>query len=209
MEPNDTTAPGHFQLMQERQMLYYLRLIDHELPKLVDFRKPFVPPSSSQPLSIRSVSYAEEDHPLARKRVVVVPVAWLPLKDKKAIHNIKVIAGVRWQKDPPAGSGFSESEGAGEHGYIKIACEDFPEPAMNLKWASDALDRLLDAANNGKDFSDIPVDTRHIQAKEKKAAKGAHAKGRGNKIPSLKDFPKEWLPKSPVSQPEEGARTSQ
>lgn len=32
---DDTTAAGHLMLQQQRRMLYYLRLIEHELPRLV------------------------------------------------------------------------------------------------------------------------------------------------------------------------------
>jgi small subunit ribosomal protein S35 len=34
-EDNDTTSVGHIMLRNERQHLYYLRLIEHEMPKLV------------------------------------------------------------------------------------------------------------------------------------------------------------------------------
>ena len=74
-------------------------------------------------------------------------VAYLPLRDATAIHKCKVLAGVRWSSEPPKDGGFRYKEAGGEHGYIKIACEDFKEPAMNLKWASDALDRLVAEAN--------------------------------------------------------------
>lgn len=46
-------------------------------------------------------------------------------------------------------------------------------------------------------YQDLPVDTRHIEAKIKKAKKGDHAWGRTTR-PSLKDFPKEWLPQLPL-----------
>jgi small subunit ribosomal protein S35 len=81
------------------------------------------------------------------KRVIVVPVSRLALKNGHAIHKAKLIAGVRWSPDPPRDSGIGGSEDGHEHGYIKIACEDFPEAEMNLKWASDALDRLVEEAN--------------------------------------------------------------
>lgn len=32
---DDTTSAGHLMLQQQRQVLYYLRLIEHEMPKLV------------------------------------------------------------------------------------------------------------------------------------------------------------------------------
>ena len=81
------------------------------------------------------------------KRVIVVPVAHLPLKDDAARHSLKLIAGTRWTPSPPRDSGIGKDEPGGEHGYVKISCEDFPRPAMNLKWASDALDRLVEEAN--------------------------------------------------------------
>ena len=81
------------------------------------------------------------------KRVIVVPVAHLPLKDDAARHSLKLIAGTRWMPIPPRDSGIGSDEPGGEHGYIKISREDFPRPAMNLKWASDVLDRLIEEAN--------------------------------------------------------------
>ena len=32
---NDTSSAGHMMLQQQRRMLYYLRLIEHEMPRLV------------------------------------------------------------------------------------------------------------------------------------------------------------------------------
>lgn len=164
-EGDDAPEPTHRYLQQQREMLYYLRLIEHEMPKLVGpcnpssrpvlcltrpnsaYRRPFVPPNSSNPLVIRSISYGGEPHPAAAKSTIVVPVARLPLKNEQAVHKFKVLAGVRWSPEPPTDSGLTPEEGGAEHGYFKIACEDFPKAPMNLKWASDTLDRLLAAAN--------------------------------------------------------------
>lgn len=93
------------------------------------------------------MDYAGEKHPATVKRVIVVPVAHLNLESDDAIHKLKLLAGPRWSPHPPADSGVGTQEAGGEHGYIKIACEDFPRPAMNLKWASDTLDRLISEAN--------------------------------------------------------------
>ncbi|TBU34637.1 mitochondrial ribosomal subunit protein-domain-containing protein [Dichomitus squalens] len=192
---DDAPEPTHKYLQQQREMLYYMRLIEHEMPKLVAYRKPFVPPNSSNPLVIRSISYGGEPHPATAKRTIVVPVARLPLKNEQAIHKFKVLAGVRWTPEPPKDSGLDPEEGGSEHGYFKISCEDFPKGPMNLKWASDTLDRLLAAANDLKEaFADIPVDTRHIEARTRKAKKGGHIYGRQTHRPTLRDFPKEWLP---------------
>ena len=111
------------------------------------YRKPFVPPTAANPLVVRSMSYGGEDHPVSRKRTVVVPVAQLPLKDKDAIHTFKLLAGPRWTPEPPRDAGVGPEETSGEHGYFKISCEDYPKGPMNLKWISDTLHRLIMEAN--------------------------------------------------------------
>jgi len=205
-EDDDTTVAGHIMLRQRRQVLYRMRLIEHEMPKLVAFRKPFVPPTPETPLVIRSISYGGEEHPVAVKRVVVAPVAHLPLKDDAARHSLKLIAGTRWTPTPPRDSGIGSDEPGGEHGYVKISCEDFTKPAMNLKWASDALDRLIGETNKlAGSLSDIPVDTRHIASKARKAKRGEHLRIRPGKRVTIRDFPQKWLP-DPI--PETSAITS-
>ncbi|OBZ78617.1 37S ribosomal protein S24, mitochondrial [Grifola frondosa] len=196
-QQEDITAAGHLVFQQQRQLLYYLRLIEHEMPKFVAYRKPFSPPGPSMPLVIRSISYGGEAHPAAAKRTIVVPVARLPLKDAAAIHKFKLLAGPRWSLDAPRDAGVMQDDAEREHGYFKISCEEFPKAAMNLKWASDTLDRLLAEANNADDsFADVPLDTRHLEAKVRKAKRGNHVYGRGRAQPSIRDFPKEWLPVS-------------
>ncbi|KZT30657.1 hypothetical protein NEOLEDRAFT_1174047 [Neolentinus lepideus HHB14362 ss-1] len=208
--PEDTTVAGHILLEQQRQLLHYMRLIEHECPKLVAFRKPFNPPPLEvAPLVVRSISYGGEEHPATAKRAITVPVAKLPLKNDIAIHKMKLLAGIRWCPEPPKDSGISVSENAGAHGYIKISCEDFPRPAMNLKWASDTLDKLVDEANNNTRFADIPLDMRHLDAKAQKVSKGGRGVQKG-RPPSIRDFPKEWLPSprlesAPTSQPASAA----
>ena len=122
-------------------------IVQYVLMAVAAFRKPFVPPTPDTPLIVRSIDYAGEAHPATVKRSVVVPVAHLPLRDEDAIHKAKLLAGPRWTPDAPANSGVGREERDGEHGYIKISCEDFPKPAMNLKWASDVLDALIAEAN--------------------------------------------------------------
>ncbi|KAK0506340.1 mitochondrial ribosomal subunit protein-domain-containing protein [Armillaria luteobubalina] len=192
---DDTVSAGHMMLQQQRETLHYLRLIEHEMPKLVAYRKPFIPPTSATPLVVRSLGYGGEPHPATNKRVVVVAVDDLPLKDETAIHRIKLLAGPRWAPRPPSDGGFSNLDNWG-NGYIKISCENFPKPEMNLSWASDTLDRLIQEANRpGKNkLDDVPLDLRHIYARARKAKKGEHLRGRIYARPTIHDFPKEWLP---------------
>jgi len=132
--------------------------------------------------------------------VIVVPVAHLPLKNDAARHSLKLIAGSRWTPTPPRDSGIGNDEPGGDHGYVKIACEDFQRSAMNLKWASDALDRLIEEADKSAGtLSDIPIDTRHISSKVRKAKKGEHLRVRPGKRVTIRDFPRHWLP-DPIPQ---------
>ncbi|KAF8168202.1 mitochondrial ribosomal subunit protein-domain-containing protein [Crassisporium funariophilum] len=193
-EIQDSPSGGHMILQEQRQVLHYMRLIEHEMPKLVAYRKPFIPPTSSTPVILRSMHYQGEGHPAVAKRVIVVPVDQLPLNNETAIHKLKLLAGPRWTPNPPADAGVSRETEWG-NGYVKISCEDFPRPSMNLKWASDTLDKLIAEANDSKDtFSDLPLDLRHVYAKALKAKKGDHLRNRALNRPSVKDFPKEWLP---------------
>ncbi|KZS96173.1 hypothetical protein SISNIDRAFT_451876 [Sistotremastrum niveocremeum HHB9708] len=197
----DASSAGHFVIGQQRQILHYLRLIDGEAALLNAYREEYQPPSKDKPLVVRSISYGNEPHPATAKRTVVVPVAHLPLNTPIAVHKFILLAGVRWSPTPPPDSGIGADESGGEKGYVKISCEDFPEPGMNLKWASDVLDKMVASANNaaGDNFTDVPLDFRHLEAKVRKQKKGGHRSGMNGKRPSLRDFPQEWLPDKPVS----------
>lgn len=118
--------------------------------QIPEFRKPFTPPTSKTPVLVRTISYGGEPHPADRKAAIVVSLSKLPLKDAAALHKFKLLAGVRWSIDPPKDSGISEMERNpenGDAGYFKISCEDFPEVQMNMKWCSDALDKIVKEAN--------------------------------------------------------------
>ncbi|KAG6898070.1 hypothetical protein C0992_006548 [Termitomyces sp. T32_za158] len=188
-DDDDTSSAGHLMLREQRRVLYYLRLIEHELPKLVAYRKPYIPPTSETPLIVRSIDYAGEEHPATNKRVMVVAVDELPLRDESAVHKLKLLAGPRWTPHPPTDAGVQKNVPWG-NGYVKISCEDFPKPAMNLKWASDALDRLRKPGT----FKDVPLDLRHVRSKIEKGKRGGHLRGRFLNRPTIADFPKEWLP---------------
>ncbi|KIK05508.1 hypothetical protein K443DRAFT_91152 [Laccaria amethystina LaAM-08-1] len=193
-EVADSPSSGHLMLREQRQILHYLRLIEHEMPKLVAYRKPFIPPTSATPLIVRSLDYQGEPHLATIKRVVVVAVDHLPLQTPQAIHKFKLLAGPRWTPNPPTDAGVAKGEPWG-NGYIKISCEYLPRPEMNLKWASDTLDKLVAEANDPKDtFKTVPLDLRHVYAKARKAKKGDHLHGRVLNRPTIKDFPTEWLP---------------
>ena len=150
---------------------------------------------------------------MTAKRTVVVAVSDLPLKGIQQRHTFKLLAGPRWTPTPPADAGIGPDESHSAEGFIKISCEDFPQPGMNLKWISDVLDRLVEEANVSsfvrlrahvmpifclqsedvcKAYANIPLDTRHIESKKGKRKNATN-------FASFKDFPSEWLPPPKVS----------
>jgi len=196
-DDDDATSAAHLMIQQQKQIVEYLRLIERDTPLLKRLRSPFIPPTAATPLVIRSISYNGEEHPVTRKRVIVAAVSQLLLDSSQAVHKLKLLAGPRWSLQPPrdSGIGSEQHEKIGFHGYIKLSCEEFPEPEMNLKWGCDLLDNLLREANNTESsFGDIPLDERHLSSKARKHRKGEHVHGRHGPRPTLKDFPREWLP---------------
>ncbi|KAJ3574073.1 hypothetical protein NP233_g2011 [Leucocoprinus birnbaumii] len=194
---NDSASSAHLLLQEKRIVRHYLRLIEVEMPNLAALRKPFSPPTTKEPLIVRSVDYLS-DHPMQRKRCVVVAVDNLPLKDTMAKKRLMMLAGPRWTPNPPVDAGISKYADWG-NGFVKISCEDYPQPAQNLKWISDTLDRLVERANvPDPAWEDLPIDLRHVYAKSQKAKKGEHLRGRVLNKPTFRDFPQEWLPKLPA-----------
>ncbi|GAA5911039.1 hypothetical protein JCM5296_004604 [Sporobolomyces johnsonii] len=183
------TRPTMLKMEKQRQILHYLRLEQLQFNDLVAFRQPFTPPPSSHCVQVRHQHYQGEVHPASRKVSVVVPISRLPLSSPEARHKFKLLAGPRWT--PP-----SDKPGEDADGEIKISCELFPSDKMNEKWCSDTLDKLLKEAENKADpMTDIPLDPR--------AARSRLAKSRAHKRTiSLRDFPKEWLPKQQVGEDE-------
>jgi len=147
--------------------------------KIVAFRKPFTPPSSSTHfVQVRHQHYQGEAHPASRKVSIVVPVSNLRLNPQE-LHRFKLLAGPR----------FTPGQGEGE-GSFKLSCELYPNDKMNEKWCSDTLDKLLSEAKDstGKNqfLDQVPLDYRGFNKKEVKSR-------RSKKTLGLKDFPKEWL----------------
>jgi small subunit ribosomal protein S35 len=77
---------------------------------------------------------------------MVVAVNDLPLKNTMAKKRLILLAGPRWTPNPPTDAGISKYA-EWEHGFVKISCEDFQQPARNLKWISDTLNKLVERAN--------------------------------------------------------------
>ena len=147
---------GHTECLRQREhgRLTYTRDILGQ--RAVAFRNPCPPPPARTVPRARHHQHQGEDHPAARKVVLTVPVASLPLKTPAAVHKLQLLAGARWEPPVPEAlrlksfKGKERSlapEGKEDQGTLKIACELFPASRMNEKWCSDTLDKLLAEAN--------------------------------------------------------------
>lgn len=101
---------------------------------------PLVVKPPSDCLQVKTVHYfSNRQHPHSRKAVVSVKLRDLveganKLDNAQKLHKFKLLAGPRYDPD-------SDS--------FKISSEQFPTTQMNLKWCSDAIDRLIAAAEVG------------------------------------------------------------
>ncbi|EJT96702.1 hypothetical protein DACRYDRAFT_60093 [Dacryopinax primogenitus] len=184
---DDIPSVGHDMLGSDRQYVEYMRYIEVEGPELEKYRQPFVP-QTLFPLRIRTFNYNGEQHPATRKVVLTCPVSCLSLPPA-ALHKLKLLSGARWSPYPPTDAGVTpeEQEKEGGEGWIKISCEMFPEPLQNSKWCSDKLDLLvMESQRNPTYFLSVPLDTRHIHARERKHPRHTHLR--------RADFPLEWIP---------------
>lgn len=128
-------------------------------------RKPYKPTSQKDLLRFRMVHYQGEPHPITAKAVMTVSVpdlfAYLASNGKKltsadARRKFLLLAGPRWDVSEVIGR---NEEGEVDHeavqsealekglGQIKISSERFQQQAQNVKWCSDALDRMIEEAS--------------------------------------------------------------
>ncbi|KAF9975148.1 37S ribosomal protein S24, mitochondrial [Actinomortierella ambigua] len=159
---NNEAKPGYENLESIREVRKYLRLIKYELPKLKAYAKPFQPPTKSQILNFRTMTYVgEPNHPAAAKVALTVKTSDLPLTDPE-LHKFLLLAGPRYNPHTKE---------------IKMSCEKFQERSQNFKWLSDTLDKLIDEAKkNPEQMADLPLDLRHAEKSFKPRVK----------------FPKDW-----------------
>lgn len=175
---DDIPFLGHMAIEGDRERLHIMRLIEFQLPEIQKLRRPYKAPTTSQALTIQTAFRSSDPmHPVSRKAVLTTTVNRLvaatggKLSSKEAQHKLKAIAGPRY--DP-------------ESNTLKISSDSYPTVNMNMKWCSDALDRLIEAAADTSDpMTDIPLTTKHAQVKQSKNAHKRRA--------TIADIPKEWL----------------
>lgn len=136
---------------QHREQRFYNRLAAYELPLLVQYRQEYKRPSrKTHPVEYRFTTYIGEEHPNSRKVVFKVKVSDLGL-DERQRHKLCVLAKTRYDSTTD---------------IFKMSSERYPEASQNSRYLNDVFQRLLNESKDmTDDFSDIPLDTRHTQAK--------------------------------------------
>ncbi|CDF87718.1 probable 37S ribosomal protein S24,mitochondrial [Zygosaccharomyces bailii ISA1307] len=136
---------------QHREQRFYNRLAAYELPLLTQYRQEYKRLSpKTHPVEYRFTTYIGEEHPNARKVVLKTKVSDLGLNDKQR-HKFCVLATTRYDSTTD---------------IFKMSSDRHPEPAQNARYLSDVFQKLLkESKDMSDDFSDVPLDTRHTQAK--------------------------------------------
>lgn len=157
-------------IRDHREQREYNRIAAYEMPHLAKYRQEYTP-QEGKPVTYKYTTYLGEEHYAANKKVTLtLQVADLGLGEKET-HKFRVLAGVRYD---------------GSKDQFKMSCERFDEPLQNTRYLSDVLSTLIKESKDlTDDLSDVPLDQRHIQARERK---------RKNKKKALfgLDFPEQW-----------------
>ncbi|SCV04678.1 LAMI_0H18206g1_1 [Lachancea mirantina] len=162
-------------VQQHREQRFYNRLTAYELPLLAQYRQDYRRPSNkTHPVTYRYTSYIGESHSNSRKVVMSVKTADLGLNAVQ-LHKLRLLAKTRYDA-------ISD--------VLKISSDQYPEPFQNARYLSGRLSKLIEEARNLEgDFSNVPLDTRHIAAKNLRRKGHSHI------------FPEEW--KRPEDAPKE------
>lgn len=164
---DDYSSQAHDIIAEHREQRHYNRIAAYEMPLLAQFRQPYIRPKD-KPVSYRYTTYLGESHPAERKVVLSLKTNSLGLNDRQ-LHKFRLLAGVRFD--------YLTDE-------FKMSSDRYPEPAQNVRFLSGVLDKLVkEASDLTDDFSDVPLDTRFVDAKLKKKQ---HRHKRNFK------FPDEW-----------------
>ncbi|RLV94317.1 37S ribosomal protein S24 mitochondrial [Spathaspora sp. JA1] len=125
------------------------RVSAYELPLLAKYRETYVPKSES-PLKLSYYSDFSEDvnNKYNRKVKLTVQIDDLQLSPKQQ-HKFKLLAGNKFNH---------------ETNKFTFKYDNFPEAAQNSRFVVETFNKLLTQSKDlTDDFSDIPLDTRHMK----------------------------------------------
>lgn len=163
---DELPSPAQDMVDEHREQRYYNRLAVYDLPLLAQYRQKYNNPSvKTHPVTYRYTSYVGEEHPNSVKVVLSFKTKDLPLNDKQ-LHKLRLLARTRYDF---------------ETDIVKMSSDKFPEAAQNARYLHDILQNLIKESKDMKDdFSDVPLDTRHISAKKLRKRRNDY------------QFPEEW-----------------
>ncbi|KAJ2607917.1 37S ribosomal protein S24, mitochondrial [Coemansia sp. RSA 1365] len=138
---------GHLLLESIRDVRKYERMIEFELPTLVEHAKPFKPPSSECILHFESSATMGEKF-LAQDRKVIlrVKVAKLGLKTPE-LHKFLLLVGVRYNP---------------QSDELKMSENREATSLLNKRRLADTLASLIAQAKNEDSFADVPLDYTYL-----------------------------------------------
>ena len=175
---DDLPTPVQDELDTKGEERFYHRIAAYELPLLVKYRQEYKPVDTEEnPITYKYTTYLGEEHPNSKKVVLSCHTSKLGLNEKQ-LHKFRLLARTRYNY---------------ETDEFKMSCERFNQPLQNGRYLHDVLQRLINEAKDlsRETFEDIPLDKRHIVARNLRKKKG---------IKSFK-FPEEW--KRPQDAPKE------
>ncbi|AGO13730.1 AaceriAGL140Cp [[Ashbya] aceris (nom. inval.)] len=150
-EYDELPTLAHTLVDQHREQRFYNRLAAYELPLLAQYRQEYQPPSrKTHPVLYRYTTYIGEEHPNSRKVVLSVQTADLGLNEAQ-LHKLRLLAKTRYDHTTD---------------ILKMSSDRYEHAAQNARYLADKLQALINEASDlTDDFGDVPLDTRHTEAR--------------------------------------------
>ncbi|KAK6463178.1 mitochondrial ribosome small subunit component [Scheffersomyces coipomensis] len=143
---------------QKRRIEQLTRISAYEMPLLAKFRQPYTPPVNSQsPIKLTyNTDFSDEtSNKINRSVQLKVNLTDLKLNDKQQ-HNFKILSGNKFNHDT---------------NIFSLKTDQYPEAIQNARFLVDTLNKLITESKDAKnDFSDIPLDKRHMKQLHNKPA---------------------------------------
>lgn len=138
---------------EQRKIEQLHRISAYEMPLLAKFRQEYKPePTKDSPIKLSFNSdFSDGSNSLNRKVTLLCNIEDLNLNEKQQ-RKFKILATNRFNHHTNS---------------IKFSSNQYAEATQNARHLVSIFNRLLEASKDlSDDFSDIPVDTRHMHAKK-------------------------------------------
>lgn len=148
---NDGATPH-----ERRNIEHFHQISAYEMPLLAKFRQEYTPKKKTEtPVKLSFNSDFKSHANSFNRRVTLSCNVELLNLNEKAVRKFKILAGNKFDH-------FKNT--------LKFSSRRYPEATQNARFLVDCLNRLIKESNNLQDdFSDVPIDTRHMKAVKKQA----------------------------------------